>query len=289
MFPMHLAVSELNLGNKTIFTGIARDISDVRDAIRGLEESEGRTRAILDAAVDAILTIDEKGTVRTINPAGERLFGFSSAEVIGHNVKKLMPPPYKLEHDSYLTNYLTTGIKKIIGIGREVVGKRKDGTTFPMHLAVSELNLGDRTIFTGIVRDISDVRNAMRRLEESEGRTRAILDAAVDAILTIDEKGTVESMNPAAEKLFGYSRPEVIGQNVKMLMPPPYREEHDEYLTNYLTTGRRKIIGIGREVVGRRKDGSTFPMHLAVSEAQARRSPRLHRDRARHIRRAQRN
>ena len=249
-----------------MFTGIARDITDVRTAIRELKESEGRTRAILDAAVDAILTIDEVGTVQTINPAGEKLFSYKAEEVIGQNVRMLMPAPYKAEHDGYLHNYLTTGIKKIIGIGREVVGRRKDGSTFPMHLAVSELKLGDRTMFTGIARDITNLRTAMSRLEESEGRTRAILDAAVDAILTIDEKGTVESMNPSAERLFGYSRDEVMGHNVKMLMPSPYQGEHDGYLTNYLTTGKRKIIGIGREVVGRRKDGSTFPMHLAVSE-----------------------
>jgi PAS domain S-box-containing protein len=229
-------------------------------------ESEARTRAILDAAVDAILTIDEAGIVDSLNPAAEKLFGYTRPEVLGKNVKMLMPPPYKQEHDQYLDNYLTTGIKKIIGIGREVVGRRKDGSTFPMHLAVSELKIGDRRMFTGIARDISDIRNAIQRLEESEGRNRAILDAAVDAILTIDARGIVESMNPSAERLFGYPRGEVLGQNVKMLMPSPYQGEHDSYLDNYLTTGRRKIIGIGREVVGRRKDGSTFPMHLAVSE-----------------------
>ena len=238
----------------------------MEDFERARLESEARTRAILDAAVDAILTIDQRGIVDSMNPAAERLFGYSKSEIIGQNVKMLMPDPYMTEHDQYLVNYLTTGVKKIIGIGREVVGRRKDGSTFPMHLAVSELQLGDRKMFTGIARDISDIRNAMRRLEESEGRTRAILDAAVDAILTIDELGIVESMNPSAERLFGYPRAEVIGQNVKMLMPAPYQGEHDGYLMNYLTTGKRKIIGIGREVVGRRKDGSTFPMHLAVSE-----------------------
>ena len=267
-FPMHLAVSELKLGDRTMFTGIARDITNLRTAMSRLEESEGRTRAILDAAVDAILTIDERGTVESMNPSAERLFGYSRDEVMGHNVKMLMPSPYQGEHDGYLTNYLTTGKRKIIGIGREVVGRRKDGSTFPMHLAVSELKLGDRRVFTGIARDISDVRNAIRSLEESEGRTRAILDAAVDAILTIDEQGTVESMNPSAERLFGYPRAEVIGENVKMLMPAPYKAEHDGYLHNYLTTGIKKIIGLGREVIGRRKNGTTFPMHLAVSELQ---------------------
>jgi len=235
-------------------------------AEQALLESEARTRAILDAAVDAIITIDELGLVESMNPAAERLFGYRVAEVIGQNVKMLMPEPYRHEHDSYLQNYRRTGHKKIIGIGREVVGLRKDGSTFPMHLAVSELHLGQRRMFTGIARDITDLRAAIRQLEESEARTRTILQTAVDAIITIDDHGKVESMNPAAEKLFGYTAAEVIGQNVRMLMPEPYRHEHDSYLRNYLTTGQKKIIGIGREVVGLRKDGSTFPMDLAVSE-----------------------
>jgi two-component system sensor kinase FixL len=267
-FPMHLAVSELHLGDRRMYTGIARDISDLKTAIRELEHSEARTRAILDAAVDAILTIDPSGIVESMNPAAEKLFGYASPEVLGQNVKMLMPEPYRREHDGYLHNYLTTGQKKIIGIGREVTGLRKDGTTFPMHLAVSELRLGDRRMFTGIARDITDLRGAISQLEDSEARTRTILETAVDAILTIDPGGIVESINPAAEKLFGYPANEVLGQNVKMLMPEPYRHEHDGYLHNYLTTGQKKIIGIGREVTGLRKDGSTFPMDLAVSEVQ---------------------
>src|ERR1051326_2426044 len=103
-------------------------------------------------------------------------------------------------------------------------------------------------------------------LKDTEERLRAILETAVEGIITIDERGIVESMNPAAEKTFGFKAEEVIGKNVSVLMPPPYREEHDGYIANYLRSGQARIIGIGREVLGQRKDGSVFPMDLAVSE-----------------------
>lgn len=215
--------------------------------------------AIMETAVDAIITIDERGLIASANPATQSLFGYTVNELLGKNVKLLMPSPYHEEHDGYLTNFHETEIRKIIGSGREVIGKRKDGSTFPMHLAVSEIEVDGKKFFAGIVRDISD-------LNERQARLEAILNNAVDAIITIDDKGAIDSANPATEALFGYQVEEIVGKNVKMLMPNPYRDEHDGYLKNYLDTGIRKIIGLGREVVGQRKDGSMFPMHLAVSE-----------------------
>ena len=233
---------------------------------QGGAEYEARLRGVVEMAVDAILTIDEAGTIETVNAAAQRLFGYTAEEMMGRNIKMLMPEPYRSEHDHYLENYRTTGIRKIIGIGREVIAQKKDGTKFPIDLAVSEVLLGDRRIFTGIIRDISERRRTEQDLRDGEARLRGVVEMAVDGIITIDERGRIETVNAAAQRLFGYTVAEMVGRNVKMLMPDPYQSEHDGYLRNYVNTGERRIIGIGREVSGRRKDGTVFPIYLAVSE-----------------------
>src|ERR1700757_3673658 len=223
-------------------------------------------RAIVDTAVDAIIVIDRNGAIRSVNNATERIFGYAASELIGRNVKILMPEPYAGEHDTYLANYLRTGQKKIIGIGREVVGRRKDGSMFPMDLSVGEARDAGNSIFVGIIRDITDRKAAELALRESELRLRSILDTVPDAIVVIDAQGAIQSFSSAAERLFGYDSAEVIGRNVNTLMPTPYREAHDGYIERYLRTGERRIIGIGRVVTGRRKNDETFPMELQVGE-----------------------
>ncbi|MFQ5928654.1 MAG: nitrogen regulation protein NR(II) [Acidobacteriota bacterium] len=123
-----------------------------------LRRSEAEIRAILDTVVDGIITIDHKGTIQSFNPAAARIFGYSRDEAIGQNVTILMPEPDRSQHNEYVANYLRTGEAKIIGIGREVVGRRKDGTTFPLYIAVGEVHLGDQVKFTGIVRDLTDFK-----------------------------------------------------------------------------------------------------------------------------------
>jgi PAS domain S-box-containing protein len=228
---------------------------------------EVQLRAVLDTAVDGMILIDAQGIVLMFNPACERLFGYGAAEVLGQNVKMLMPAPFRVEHDRYLENYHRTGERKIIGIGREVVGRRKDGTTFPMDLSVGEAKHDGRSTFVGIIRDITERQRTEQEVRRAAARLRAVLDTAVDGVILIDARGRVLMFNPACERLFGYGAGEVLGQNVKMLMPSPYRDEHDRYIDSYRRTGVRKIIGIGREVVGQRKDGTTFPMDLSVGEA----------------------
>jgi two-component system, LuxR family, sensor kinase FixL len=165
-------------------------------------------RAIVDTAVDAIVVIDGNGSIGSVNNATERLFGYAAAELTGRNVKILMPEPYAGKHDTYLANYLRTGQKKIIGIGREVVGRRKDRSIFPMDLSVGEAHAGEEPIFVGIIRDITDRKAAELARRESELRLRSIVNTVPDAIVVIDAEGRVQSFSAAAERLFRYDSAE---------------------------------------------------------------------------------
>jgi|GEM_PF-581808 len=223
-------------------------------------------RSVVETVIDGILTIDSWGTIITANSAVTKLFGYAPDEIIGQNVKILMPEPYHGEHDSYLHNYHESGVRKIIGIGREVSGLRKDGSVFSMELAVGETTTPSGQIFTGIVRDITERKKAEEELRRERGLLSAVVETAVDGIITIDEEGIILSANSATVSIFGYLAEELIGENVRILMPDPYHGEHDQYLKNYMGGGEAKIIGIGRQVKGRRKSGEMFPLELAVSE-----------------------
>jgi two-component system sensor kinase FixL len=225
-----------------------------------------RLDAILNTTVDGIIVIDSMGKIEAFNRGAEQLFGYTESEVMGRNVSLLMPSPHHEEHDGYLERYLKTGEAKIIGLGREVTGRRRDGTVFPLRLSVGEMRIGGERKFTGLLHDLTTSARLDEQLRASEARWRSIIDSAVDGIIVIDSHGRIEAFNPAAERLFGYTQQDVLGRNVDMLMPSPYREEHDTYLSRYLATGRAKIIGIGREVTGLRKNGTTFPLHLSVGQ-----------------------
>jgi PAS domain S-box-containing protein len=136
-------------------------------------------RAVLNTVEDAIITIDDEGLIKDLNPAAARVFGYSPEEVIGRNVKMLMPEPYRCEHDCYLSNYLRTGQAKIIGQGREVTGQRKDGSIFPMELAVGEMVVSRRRMFTGVVRDITE----RKQVEQHQELLVAELDHRVKNVL----------------------------------------------------------------------------------------------------------
>ena len=178
------------------------DFDEVRRAKLALMEREAELSAVLDTAVDGIVTIDARGIVQSVNAAVERIFGYTAEELIGHRVNKLMPSPYREEHDGHIERYLRTGEARIIGIGREVAGQRKDGSTFPLELAVSEVHFPGRRLFTGIVRDISE-----RRRMEEQARLRLRETAHTSRLLELGEmtSGIAHEINQPLAAITGYA------------------------------------------------------------------------------------
>ncbi len=155
--------------------------AEIESRTSALREAHARLQSIIHSAVDGIIVIDHAGCIEEFNPGAERLFGYAAAEVIGRNIHILMPSPYHEEHDGYLARYLATGEPHIIGIGRAVTGRRQDGATFPLHLSVGEMRLGDQRKFTGIVHDLTDRTRMEAQLREQAALVRLGEMAAVIA------------------------------------------------------------------------------------------------------------
>lgn len=238
-----------------------------RDSARteALRREHELNEAIINSAQNVILLLDTDGRVVRFNPYMEDLTGRRLAEVRGRDWFDAFVPERERERNRSL-------------FARALRGERPRANVNP----ILTNDGGEREIewynapLTGvdgrpaglvcIGHDVTGRKQAESALKEGAERLRAILNTAVDAVVTIDRRGIIDSANPATERMFGYSREELIGRNVNMLMPSPYREEHDGFIAQYLETGEAKIIGIGREVEGRRKDGTVFPIDLAVSE-----------------------
>ena len=225
-------------------------------------DAPGILAAIVESSDDAIIGKDLDGHIVSWNAGAQRMYGYTAAEVVGRSIAILIPPEQPDE--------LAAILRKVAAGERvahyETVRVTKDGRRIDVSLTVSPIHepAGGIVGCSVIARDVSGRKQIERELRASEARWRAIIESAVDGIVVIDARGRVEAFNAAAERLLGYAESEVLGHNVSMLMPSPYHEEHDGYLARYLATGEERIIGIGREVTGLRKDGTTFPVHLSV-------------------------
>jgi PAS domain S-box-containing protein len=163
------AVMEMDEAGKPFRSlSVVTDVTERKRAEEAVSESENRLRAVLDNVVVGIITIDQRGTVESFNPVAERMFGYRASDVIGRNVSMLMPEPHRSEHDGYLARYMSTGEARIISHGREVEGRRQDGSTFPLELGVSEVNLKGRLIFTGIATDVTERKRAEAELRQAQ-------------------------------------------------------------------------------------------------------------------------
>lgn len=218
---------------------------------------------IIESMLDTVIVVDldPNESIKTVNQAGLNLLGYDKHELLGKSVRMLFRdvPISRVQINNLKQENLTNVKTSVL---------TKDGRTIPVLFSASPL-YGDRNHIEALIysaRDISEITEVRTNLLGSQLKSQGIIDTAVDGIITADKNGIIDSFNKAAEKIFGYKSNEVVGQNVNMLMPEPYHSEHTKYLGNYLRTGKRKVIGIGREVSGLRKDGTTFPMDLSLGE-----------------------
>ncbi len=253
-------------GQSTALVGLSLDITARKQAEQALRESEQRFRLLVEGVEDyAVYLLDTQGRVISWNTGAERIKGYTQREVLGQHIAVFHTPedrkagvPERCIQAAVTQGHCRTEGQRV----------RKDGSHFWAEVVITALRdeAGELRGFSKFTRDISRRKRAEQTLLETTQRLRAILETAVDGIITIDERGRIQGVNPATTRLFGYAPEELIGQNVSILMPQPYRGAHDGYMEHYLRTGERKVIGIGREVEGRRKDGSVFPLELTVSE-----------------------
>jgi two-component system sensor kinase FixL len=234
---------------------------------RQAEDLASEFNLLIDGATEyAICMLDPEGRVLIWNAGGQRLMGWSEAEVVGQDVATFYPQDTRQAGKPRADLAMAQAEGKIED---EAWILRKDGSEFLAHVSITALHdqAGALRGLGKVVRDVTDQRASERALDAGAEHVRSILSTVPDAMVVIDERGKILSFSAAAERLFGFQEAEVLGENVRCLMPSPDRERHDAYIQRYLDTGERKVIGMGRVVVGLRKDGTTFPMELSVGEA----------------------
>ncbi len=257
---------------------ISRDVTKRRESDNRMHNLMAFQGAVLDAASNAVIAVDHRGKITLFNPAAEALLGVDAPSVVGRENLTMFFDRNEIEERSRM---LSAQIGRQVApdfdsLSANATSGRADvrewrlrtwgGRLVPVILSVSSLrdDAGRLTGFLAIATDITARREAESRLRDSEAKLRAIFDNVVDGVITIDSGGTIENLNPAAERIFGYPAREAIGQNVTLLMPEAYREQHNRTLQTYSSKRATGVIGITRELEGRRRDGTVFPLEIAV-------------------------
>ena len=248
------------------FNFYGSDITANRDISHTLQKNEARIRSIIDLAIDCIITINEQGEINSVNPATIRTFQYNESELIGQNIKTIIPGPSPTMPENQLLNNSGKVLPKLTGQKHEFFGKRKDGQLLSLSTTISGVLIGDERTFTLIMRDITEKKKAELELIESKDHISKIIESALDAIIMMDQHGKIITWNIQAEKIFGWSEQESIGKNLaELIIPGKYQEAHRAGLQKYLETGEGRVLNTRVEITAIRKYGQEFPVELSVT------------------------
>jgi PAS domain S-box-containing protein len=245
-------------GNLRGFSEFSHDLSESM-------ESEARYRGLLEAAPDAMVVVNQAGEIVLLNVQAEKQFGYSRDELIGQKVKNIIPKGFAERLIADNLRPAADALAQQIGTGIELNGRRKDGSEFPIEIMLSPLESTEGILVTAAIRDISVRKAAEKHLAQMEGRYRGLLEAAPDAMVVVNQAGEIVLLNVQAEKQFGYSRDELIGQKVKNIIPQGFAERLIADDLRSTADALAQQIGTGIELTARRKNGSEFPIEIMLS------------------------
>ncbi|WP_436840381.1 PAS domain S-box protein [Streptomyces flavofungini] len=224
----------------------------------GSRVAEEPFRALLEAAPDAMVIVDDGGMIRLVNAQTETLFGYPRNELLGRPVEILVPRRFRDQHPGHRLGYSGNQQVRPMGANLELYGLRRDGAEFPVEISLSPLQTPDGLLISAAVRDVSERKAA-------DARFRALLEAAPDAIVIVDDAGIIQLVNAQTEALFGYRREELLERPVEILVPQRFHHHHPSHRHGYVSNRRVRPMGAGLDLYGLRKDGAEFPVEISLS------------------------
>jgi len=258
---MRMSVSEVNTDGIHLFTAILRDVTNEKEGQARLDKEQRKTAAIMDSALNAILTTDSSGTIELVNTSACRVFRQESKEAfLGFSLADLIE---EADGRPVSPEDIAAFLAEMSGKVKEMTGRRADGSTFPMRMSVSEVNTDGIHLFTAILRDVTNEKETQARLDKEQRKTSAILNSALNAIITTDRDGAIELANSSACQVFKVSHEETVGSNLSGLL---LREDGSPFGDTEMAAFLKGMSGTVQEILGRRRDGSQFPVRMSVSE-----------------------